>query len=123
MASLIKVPTFSDHRGNLTVIEKELGFSVNRVYYIYGVNSSDIARGGHKHKVTKQALISVNGQCEINYYDSSKELKTILLDDPSKVLVLEPEDWHTMEKFSKDAVLLVLASHIFDEEDYVYEKD
>jgi len=117
MSYFIQLPTFSDSRGNLTIIEKVLPFEIKRVYYIYKASSK---RGGHRHKKTWQALVSVAGSCEI-YVHNGKEEKTYLLDSPDKCLVLAPEDWHTMDKFSKDCVLLVLASEYFDPDDYIDE--
>ena len=43
----------------------------------------------------------------------------VILDNPNKCLIVEPEDWHTMDNFSKDAVLLVLASEYYDASDYI----
>ena len=62
MAHIINLPTFGDDRGSLTIIEKVLPFEIKRLYYIYGADSK---RGGHRHKTTTQALITLNGSCEI----------------------------------------------------------
>lgn len=118
MAHIIDLPTISDSRGDLTVIEKKLDYDIKRVYYIY--NCDDSVRGGHSHKITKQTLISVSGSCRVNVHNASG-WTSYELDSPSKALYLEPEDYHTMDLFSKDCVLLVLASEYFDAEDYVDE--
>lgn len=118
MPQLLTLPTHSDSRGNLTVIEKMLPFEIRRVYYIY--NCSDVERGGHRHKKTAQALVCVNGSCVVNNNDGM-ERKTFVLDKPDKLLVLQPEDFHTMHSFTPDAVLLVLASEYFDADDYIDE--
>ena len=117
MASLIELKTFSDQRGSLSVIEKELPFNVKRVFYIYDVN--DEKRGGHRHIKTKQAVICISGECKI-FNDNSVDKKIFFLDHPSKCLILEPDDWHTMYDFTHGAVLLVLASEYFDPFDYIY---
>ena len=62
MAHIIDLPTFEDERGSLTVIEKLLPFDIKRFYCIYDVTDQ---RGGHRHKKTIQALISLGGCCEI----------------------------------------------------------
>lgn len=118
MAYFIELPTFSDDRGSLTVVEKILPFEIKRFYYIYNVSSK---RGGHRHHKTIQALISLNGSCEV-YVNNGKEEQTFLLDSPDKSLILEPQDWHTMDKFSKDTILLVLASEYYDINDYIDEE-
>ena len=117
MPYILILPTFTDHRGDLTVIEKSLPFEVKRVYYIY--NASDL-RGGHRHKLTQQALVCLSGVCEVLTNDGHEQ-KTFLLDKPDKCLIVDPKDWHTMKNDSKRAVLLVLASEYFDKEDYIYE--
>lgn len=118
MAEIIELKTSTDSRGSLTVIEKVLPFEIKRVYYIYDANSK---RGGHRHKKNIQALICVKGSCEI-FVNNGKEKTTYLLDRPNKCLLLAVEDWHTMDKFSEDAVLLVLASECYDASDYIDEE-
>jgi dTDP-4-dehydrorhamnose 3,5-epimerase-like enzyme len=119
MAKLIDLKTFSDKRGNLTVIEKVIPFDIKRIFYIYGVDSS--IRGGHRHHKTIQAAICIRGRCTVSNNDGTRE-EEFLLDSPSKCLVLEPQDWHAMHSFTADAILMVLASEYFDENDYIYEK-
>lgn len=119
MAYLISLKTFSDKRGNLTVIEdKELPFKIKRVFYIYGVDNS--VRGGHRHKTTIQALVALQGSCDIyNNYNNLEQRFT--LNHPSQCLILEPQDWHNMYNFSKDCILQVFASEYFSESDYIWE--
>jgi hypothetical protein len=119
MAHQICLKTFTDSRGNLTVIENVLPFSIKRVFYIYGVDES--ARGGHRHHLTKQAAICIRGRCKIYNNDGMKE-EVFLLNKPSKCLILDCQDWHKMFDFSKNAILMVLASENFDEKDYIYEE-
>lgn len=118
MAFLIDLKTFTDKRGNLTVIEKVLPFETKRIFYIYGVDAS--VRGGHRHKKTIQAAICLTGSCEIYNNDGTKEQKFVL-DKPHKCLILEPADWHTMSNFTPDTILMVLASEYFDKDDYIFE--
>jgi len=117
MAYIINLPTFCDQRGCLTVIEKVIPFEIKRVYYIY---NSSRKRGGHRHKKTWQALISIAGSCEI-YVDNGKKEEVFILDKPNICLILHPEDWHTIYNFSKDNILLVLASEYYDPNDYINE--
>ncbi len=101
MAYIIDLPTFKDERGGLTVMERLLG--------------------GHRHKKTVQALICVGGSCEVYVNDGQKK-EIFLLDNPSKCLLLEPEDWHTMDQFTKGSTLLVFASEFYDKDDYIGEE-
>jgi len=118
MACMIDIKTFTDKRGNLTVIEKVFPFEIKRVFYIYGVDDS--VRGGHRHHKTIQAAVCIQGACIIYNCDGSTEQEYVL-DSPSKCVVLFPEDWHKMYNFTKDAILMVFASEYFEEEDYIYE--
>ncbi len=119
MAYIINLKTFTDKRGNLTVIENVLPFIIKRIFYIYGVDDS--IRGGHRHHRTVQAAICIKGRCKI--YNNNSEIEEVfVLDKPSKCLVLECRDWHKMYDFSKNAILMVLASENFDERDYTFEE-
>ena len=118
MAELLNLKTFTDNRGNLTVIEKIIPFEIKRIFYIYGVDDS--VRGGHRHHKTIQAAICVKGQCSIYNNDGTEE-NTFILDAPYKCLLLEQKDWHKMFDFSSDAILMVLASEYFDPLDYIFE--
>ena len=118
MASPLNLTTFTDKRGNLTVIEKVIPFEIKRIFYIYGVDGSE--RGGHRHKKTRQAAICIKGSCIIENNDGNG-WKEYILDEPYKCLVLEPIDWHIMHHFTPDAILMILASEYFDEGDYIFE--
>jgi hypothetical protein len=119
MAKLIELDTYSGSRGNLSVLEEfNISFSIKRVFYIYGVDGAE--RGAHRHHKTYQALICLNGSCSVRNHDGEKE-ETFVLDKPSKCLILEPKDWHVLFDFTREAILLVLASETFDPADYIYE--
>ena len=119
MAELINLKTFTDNRGNLTVIERVIPFDIKRIFYIYGVDES--VRGGHRHKTTIQAAVCIKGSCTIYNNDSATE-EIFELDTPSKCLILNPEDWHQMYNFSDDAILMVFASTFFHADDYIYQR-
>lgn len=118
MAEILDLKTFTDKRGNLTVIEKVIPFDIKRIFYIYSVDDS--IRGGHRHKKTVQAAICIKGSCDI-VNNNGSETETFNLDTPAKCLILNPEDWHVMKNFTPDAILMVLASEYFDPNDYIYE--
>ena len=120
MAKEINLKTFTDQRGNLTVIEKVFPFDIKRIFYIYGVDNS--ARGYHRHKKTIQAAISLQGSCSIKCQSGvGKPIEEFILNSPSKCLIIDPKDFHWMENFSEDCILMVLASEYFNPEDYIYE--
>jgi len=115
LTNVLELPTFGDERGTLSVAERKIPFEIKRVYYIYDAKG---LRGGHRHKTTHQALICLNGSCEINI-NNGKRKETILLNKPEKCLILDKEEWHTMGEFSEGSILLVLSSTPFDIEDYI----
>jgi hypothetical protein len=106
-----------EDRGLLVVAQDVFPFAVARLFWIVGVDGQ--TRGGHRHHVTRQALIALRGCVSVNL-DDGANAQTVSLDSPSKVLVVEPDDWHTMQ-FGQDAILLVVASHKYDPADYIYE--
>ncbi|OME80593.1 dTDP-6-deoxy-3,4-keto-hexulose isomerase [Paenibacillus sp. FSL A5-0031] len=116
---VIELNVLGDERGSLTVIEENhtIPFEIKRVFYIYGTQN-EVRRGFHGHYKTRQALISVSGSCKV-HLDNLKRKKEVVLDSPERILLLEPNDWHEMYDFSKDCVLLVLASHYYDPKDYI----
>ncbi|WP_232274066.1 sugar 3,4-ketoisomerase [Paenibacillus sp. 481] len=110
-------------RGSLSVIESKLQvpFDIKRVFYIYGTKQG-VRRGGHAHYKTRQALIAISGSCKVSL-DNTKRKDEVTLDSPQAMLLLEPNDWHEMYDFSENCVLLVLASHHYDEADYIHRYD
>jgi dTDP-4-dehydrorhamnose 3,5-epimerase-like enzyme len=118
-SKLIEITELGDSRGSLAVLEegKNIPFEIKRVFYIYGTKDG-IRRGYHGHLETRQALIAISGSCKV-YLDNLKRKESVTLDKPTKILILEPNDWHEMYDFSHDCVLLVLASTIYFENDYI----
>ena len=108
-----------DDRGQLIAIEefKDIPFAVKRVYYIYDTVEG-VRRGFHAHKNLKQILVCVHGSCKI-HLDDGKETAEVVLDKPWEGLYIEHNTWREMYDFSPDAVLLVLASELYDEADYI----
>jgi hypothetical protein len=117
MARIVTVKTMKDGRGSLSVVEREAGFAIRRVFYIYEVKSQ---RGGHGHIRTKTALIALFGTITVSG-QTPKEDFSFDLNSPDHCLLLEVEDWHEM-RFSPGAILLVLASEPYSADDYFYEK-
>lgn len=120
MATAIDLSTFVDHRGRLTVIEGLVPGGIRRVFYIYGVDDS--VRGRHRHKETTQLAVALQGRCEIHNVSGPGQLvERFLLDSPEKAILIHPSDFHWMQGFSPDCILMVLASKEFDPDDYIYE--
>ena len=104
--------------GYISVAEaqKNIPFDIKRVYWTY-YTPQDVIRGGHAHKKLEQVIFAVSGTIEFNTVDLQDNKKTFILDSPSKGLYIPELIWRDI-KFSHSAVLLCLASEIYDEEDY-----
>jgi len=120
---IIKFQKHGDDRGQLIALEneKEIPFEIKRVYYMFETGEG-VRRGFHAHKNLKQILICTSGSCKI-HLDDGKETKEIVLDDPSEGLFIANNLWREMYDFSKDAVLMVLASDLYNEKDYIRNYD
>lgn len=120
---MIKLRCISDKYGNLVPIEERIDvpFEIKRIYYIYGVDGKQ-RRGFHSHKKLHQVLICLNGSVKIQV-QNGEEKDIVELNDPSKGLYIGPLVWREMYDFSENAVLLVLASEHYDENDYIRNYD
>lgn len=106
-------------QGHLTPIEnlKDIPFKMKRIYYLTRVPENTI-RGFHAHKQLEQILVCLNGSVEVSV--STPFVKEIVkLDDPAKGLYVGPMVWREMYNFSPGSVLVVLASELYDENDYI----
>ena len=123
-ARLIDLPKLVDPRGNLTVAEemKNIPFKVSRVYWTYDVPSGE-SRGGHAHKHCREFIIAVSGSFDVTLDNGRGTRETFHLNHPYQGLLVETRIWRTLEDFSSGAVCLVLASDLFDEDDYWYDYD
>lgn len=112
-----------DERGMLVALEeyKDIPFEVKRVYYMYDTKL-DVHRGFHAHKCLKQILVCICGACKV-LLDNGKEKKVISLEKPYEGLYIPNDMWREMYDFSPGAVLLVLASDYYNEQDYIRDYD
>ena len=113
-----------DDRGMLVALEhsKEIPFDVKRVYYMYDTVGG-VRRGFHAHKCLQQILICVHGSCKIHLDNGRGETAEVDLNTPFEGLYISNDMWREMYDFSSDAVLMVLASELYDEADYIRNYD
>ncbi len=109
----------SDRNGNISVVENNLTvpFEVKRTYYLYDVPGGE-NRGGHAHKDLSQLIIAASGSFTVTLDDGNVK-RTFMLNRPYQGLYVVPGIWRTLDDFSSGAVCLVLASHVYDENDYI----
>ena len=119
--SAVTLPVFGDDRGKLVVLQEIsdfVPFQIKRAFFIFDTTPGTV-RGNHAHYRNRQMLICVSGACTIKCEMPDGTKSSWRLDWPDKGLLVEGLVWHTMEEFSKDAVLLVLSSERYDEADYI----
>ncbi len=112
-----------DDRGHLIALEEfnDIPFEIKRVYYMYDTEPG-VRRGFHAHKMLEQILICIHGSCKI-LLDNGIQKKVVPLEKPYEGLYVANDIWREMYDFSEDAVLMVLASEIYMEEDYIRNYD
>lgn len=112
-----------DERGQLVAIEqlKDIPFKIERVYYLYETRDG-VRRGFHAHKELEQILVCVHGSCKI-LLDDGNNKRDVVLNKPNEGLYIPNNIWREMYDFSSDAVLLVLASNLYNENDYIRNYD
>lgn len=103
--------------GDLSVFENLIPGDIKRIFYISNV-PKEAVRGKHRHHKTWQALICINGSCRV-YVDDSAEENVYQLDTNSKCLIVEPKDWHFMDNFEENTILLVIANQFYNVDDYI----
>ena len=112
-----------DERGKLVVIEgaQAIPFEIKRVFYIYDSDST-VVRGQHANKYSEFVLINVAGKSKVRITDGKEEI-IVELNKPMMGVYIPAMIWKDMYDFSKDSVLLVLASTHFDETEYIRDFD
>lgn len=119
---LLRLPTFADARGALTVADGEecLPFPVARYFVVRDVPPRE-TRGRHQQLEGHELLSCVAGACTIELRGSDGEA-TYRLDSPEQAVHAPPRTWVECRDFTPDAVLLVLCSNTYDPLDQVSER-
>ena len=120
--NLISIPVVEDIRGNLGFIQNDiLPFEFKRIYYLFDVPSNAF-RGGHSHINQEEIIIALTGSFEVTLNDGTNK-RTFFLNKPNIGLHIPSGIWRELQNFSSGSVCLVLASEVFDEEDYIRDFD
>lgn len=115
---MIDLPRITDPRGNLTFIEQTMHvpFEIRRVYYLYDVPGGE-SRGGHAHKTNEAFIVSASGSFDVVVRDGVEE-RRFSLNRPYYGLYIPAMTWRELENFSSGSVCLVLASRLYEADDY-----
>lgn len=76
------------------------------------------SRGAHAHKKLQQLIIAASGSFDV-CIDDGKNKKTVQLNRPYLGLHVTPGIWRDISNFSSGGICLVLASELYDENDYI----
>ena len=116
---IVKLPKVQATSGNITSLNNGIDapFDVKRIFYIYDIPSGE-DRGAHAHKECHQLLVAITGAFEVEVFDSNQK-RRFLLNQPDSGLHIPPGIWASEVNFSGGGICLVLASHEYDESDYI----
>jgi dTDP-4-dehydrorhamnose 3,5-epimerase-like enzyme len=116
---LIEINQIGDRRGHITVVESqnEIPFDVKRVFYLYDIPGGE-SRGAHAHKECHQLLVAASGGYQVEVNDGVQK-NIFNLNRPNQALHIPPGIWASEINFASGSICLVLASHVYQEEDYI----
>ena len=116
---IIDLPIIPDERGNLSFVEenRHIPFTIKRLYWLYDVPGG-AERGSHAHKSLYQLIIAASGSFQV-VLDDGREKRSFFLNRSYQGLLVPPGLWRTLEDFSSGAVCMVLASELYDADDYI----
>lgn len=116
---IIDLPIIPDERGNLSFVEenRHIPFTIKRLYWLYDVPGG-AERGSHAHKTLYQLIIAASGSFQV-VLDDGREKRSFFLNRSYQGLLVPPGLWRTLEDFSSGAVCMVLASELYDADDYI----
>lgn len=116
---ILPLSKIHNRAGNITIVEEvtNLPFEIKRVYYLYDIPGGE-DRGGHAHKELRQLIVAASGSFDV-LLDDGVNKKVVTLNRPDYGLMVVPGIWRELMEFSSGAICLVLASEIFDNEDYI----
>ena len=121
--AIIPLDKIHNRAGNITIVEGQVNipFDVKRIYYLYDIPGG-ATRGGHAHKELTQLIVAASGSFNV-LLDDGNNKKIVTLNRPDFALLVVPGIWRELIEFSSGAICMVLASHKYDEPDYIRDYD
>ena len=116
---VVETPTFTDERGSISVMDKELPFDVKRVFWLHHIAEGK-DRGAHALLDSEEIMVAIHGSFVVDLDDAVTKT-SIVLDDPSKGLVIKPGIWFRTHSYKNDGVSLILASEEYSRDKYTYD--
>ena len=117
---IFEIDNVQNSLGFLGFLENgKIPFEIKRIYYISGVFEG-VRRGQHGHKKLKQILVAATGSFQVEVVNRFGQ-KNYTLDRPSIGLYIPEMSWRELYNFSESSCCLVIASEVFEKEDYIYD--
>lgn len=116
---VIDVPTFTDERGAISVMDRELPFQVRRVFWLHQIQEGK-CRGAHALLDSNEIMVAVHGSFVVDLDDTVNQM-SILLDSPDKGLVIRPGVWFRTHSYKDEGVSLILAEEEYARHKYTYD--
>ncbi|MDQ3935582.1 MAG: FdtA/QdtA family cupin domain-containing protein [Actinomycetota bacterium] len=119
----IALPRIESTSGAITPVEgsAEIPFDVERVFFLYDVVAG-AERGGHAHRVLEQVWVAAMGSFRA-VLDDGRERRSIELRQPHVGLYIPTMVWCELVDFASGTICVVLASHPYDESEYIRDYD
>jgi hypothetical protein len=117
--SLLQFQKNHTEKGNITAINnnKEIPFEVKRIYYLYDIPGGE-ERGAHAHRNLEQLIVAASGSFDLTVDDGATK-RTFQLNRPNIGVLMPSGLWRELHNFSSGSICLVLASHLYEAEDYI----
>jgi hypothetical protein len=121
---IIELPRIEDPRGNLTFLQNHdhIPFIIQRVFWTYDVPGGE-SRGGHAYRTQQEVIIALSGSFDVVVLNAEGGEDTFSLNRSYFGLYLPAKTWRRMENFSTNSLGLHLSSSVFDENDYIRDRD
>jgi dTDP-4-dehydrorhamnose 3,5-epimerase-like enzyme len=119
----IAVPGAADARGSVNFLEigKGLDFQPRRVFWLHHVAAGQW-RGRHGHRESQLVFVALNGDC-LAHLDDGRTRETVRLADPTRALYMPPWVWHELTDFAPGTTVMVIASSLYEEAEYLRDYD
>lgn len=109
--------------GMLSFIEEGelLPFRVRRIYWTYGIDH-EVHRGNHCHLESHRVIVCVHGSMSVEIKSIDNEVYNFELSKPNQAVYFPPRHWIDM-KCESGTVMVVLASHLYEEDHLITDYD
>ena len=115
----LSIPGVADQRGNLNFLafDEKLGFMPRRLFWLHNIAPGQW-RGRHGHRESHLVTLVMNGSCRL-HLDDGKVKEVVELNDAGWALHIGPMVWHELTEFTPNTTILVIASTLYDEGEYL----